>query len=114
MTKFHAIPTTVDGVRFASKAEGARYAELRLMAAAGAIGAVVVMVEALSSRMPSGWASIAVIMLLVGGLQCLMLGIIGEYVGRTFLSANGKPQGTVRLIERSRTTPADSDRNEAA
>jgi len=76
------------------------------MAAAGAIGAVVVMVEALSSRTPSGWASIAVIMLLVGGLQCLMLGIIGEYVGRTFLSANGKPQSAVRDVTRSATSAA--------
>lgn len=37
MTKFHAIPTTVDGIRFASRAEATRYSELRLMAAAGAI-----------------------------------------------------------------------------
>jgi undecaprenyl-phosphate 4-deoxy-4-formamido-L-arabinose transferase len=31
-------------------------------------------------------------------VQALMLGVVGEYVGRTFLSANGKPQGTVRLV----------------
>jgi hypothetical protein len=31
----------------------------------------------------------------------MILGTLGEYVGRTFLSANGKPQATVRLIERS-------------
>ena len=31
----------------------------------------------------------------------MILGVLGEYVGRTFLSANGKPQGTVRLVERN-------------
>jgi glycosyltransferase involved in cell wall biosynthesis len=77
-----------------------------LMAVAGAIGAVAVAIEALMSRTPSGWASIAVIMLLVGGVQCLMLGIIGEYVGRTFLSANGKPQSAVRDVVRSRASGA--------
>lgn len=29
--KFHAIPTTIDGIRFASKAEARRYEELKLM-----------------------------------------------------------------------------------
>lgn len=37
MTKYGAIPTTVDGYRFASRAEARRYAELRLMALAGEI-----------------------------------------------------------------------------
>jgi hypothetical protein len=68
------------------------------MAVAGAIGAAAIIAEALLVRTPSGWASIAVIMLLIGGLQCLMLGIIGEYIGRTFLSANGKPQSAVRSL----------------
>jgi undecaprenyl-phosphate 4-deoxy-4-formamido-L-arabinose transferase len=31
----------------------------------------------------------------------MILGVLGEYVGRTFLSANGKPQGTVRSVERN-------------
>jgi undecaprenyl-phosphate 4-deoxy-4-formamido-L-arabinose transferase len=31
----------------------------------------------------------------------MILGVLGEYVGRTFLSANGKPQGTVRSIGRN-------------
>lgn len=31
MTKYHAIPTTVDGFTFASKREAARYQQLKLM-----------------------------------------------------------------------------------
>jgi len=36
--------------------------------------------------------------LLVAGVQFLILGVLGEYVGRAFLSANGKPQGVVRQV----------------
>jgi hypothetical protein len=45
---------------------------------------------------PSGWASTMTVMLLTAGVQFLILGVLGEYVGRAFLSANGKPQGVVR------------------
>jgi len=72
-----------------------------VMAILGAAGAVATIVEALSSdRIPSGWASTMTAILLVGGVQSMVLGVLGEYVGRTFLSANGKPQGSVRMVER--------------
>jgi glycosyltransferase involved in cell wall biosynthesis len=74
------------------------------LALLGGIGAVLVIVEALLRHdTPSGWASTMTVILLVSGVQSMILGVMGEYVGRTFLSANGKPQGTVRLIERSPT-----------
>jgi glycosyltransferase involved in cell wall biosynthesis len=69
-----------------------------LMAVIGGVGAVAVAVEALTSGTPSGWASISVMVLIVGGVQCLMLGVIGEYVGRTFLSGSGKPQSAIRRV----------------
>lgn len=37
MSKYHAIPTTVDGIRFDSKKEAARYSDLKLLARAGEI-----------------------------------------------------------------------------
>jgi undecaprenyl-phosphate 4-deoxy-4-formamido-L-arabinose transferase len=72
------------------------------MAMFGALGAVATIVEALTSGTPSGWASIMVMLLVIGGVQSLMAGIIGEYVGRAFLSANGKPQAAVRSIDCAR------------
>ena len=76
-----------------------------VMAILGAIGAVATIVEALSSdRIPSGWASTMTAILLVGGVQSMVLGVLGEYVGRTFLSANGKPQGSVRFVEHNQPT----------
>lgn len=35
--KYHAVPTTVDGIRFASKKEAARYIDLKLLQIAGKI-----------------------------------------------------------------------------
>jgi undecaprenyl-phosphate 4-deoxy-4-formamido-L-arabinose transferase len=40
--------------------------------------------------------------LLISGVQFLILGVLGEYVGRSFLSANGTPQGVVREVVRAR------------
>ena len=37
MTKYHAKPTTIDGIRFDSKREAARYGELKLLHLAGVI-----------------------------------------------------------------------------
>ena len=81
-----------------------------IMAVLGTVGAVVTIVEALFSRStPSGWASTMTAILLVSGVQSMILGVIGEYVGRTFLSANGKPQGTIRLTARSAETNFEVD-----
>jgi undecaprenyl-phosphate 4-deoxy-4-formamido-L-arabinose transferase len=94
-----------------------------VMAALGAAGAVATIAEALLRRdTPSGWASTMTVILLVAGVQSLILGVMGEYIGRTFLSANGKPQGTVRSIERAVPTalrspaaePTESQRQDAA
>jgi glycosyltransferase involved in cell wall biosynthesis len=77
------------------------------MAFAGGIGAIAVVAEAVFVGTPSGWASVTAAILLVGGLQCLILGIIGEYVGRTFLSANGKPQSALRTVVASNALHAN-------
>jgi glycosyltransferase involved in cell wall biosynthesis len=72
----------------------------------GAVGAIATIAEALIMHdTPSGWASTMTVLLLVSGVQSMILGVLGEYVGRTFLSANGKPQGTVRFVKRG--GPAD-------
>ena len=77
------------------------------MSVLGTIGAAATILEALITRgTPSGYASTMVVILLVGGVQSMILGVLGEYVGRTFLSANGKPQGTIRDIAHSPEDPA--------
>jgi glycosyltransferase involved in cell wall biosynthesis len=84
------------------------------MAALGAMGAAATIFEALYTHdTPSGWASTMTVILLVAGVQSMILGVMGEYIGRTFLSANGKPQGTVRSVARS-VIAARDERTEAA
>lgn len=46
--------------------------------------------------MPPGWASIIVSVTIFSGIQLLVLGMIGEYLGRLFLTANRQPQFVVR------------------
>jgi polyisoprenyl-phosphate glycosyltransferase len=46
-------------------------------------------------RMPDGWSSLIVTVLIMGGVQLLALGAIGEYLGRVLLTANRKPQYTI-------------------
>jgi polyisoprenyl-phosphate glycosyltransferase len=49
----------------------------------------------------AGWASLMVGLLVVGGVQMVFLGVLGEYVGRTHVAAGGKrPQATVRTVIR--------------
>ncbi|MDR0978511.1 MAG: glycosyltransferase family 2 protein [Lachnospiraceae bacterium] len=39
----------------------------------------------------SGWPSIICIMLLLGGLQLFCIGIIGQYIAKTYLEVKGRP-----------------------
>jgi undecaprenyl-phosphate 4-deoxy-4-formamido-L-arabinose transferase len=43
-----------------------------------------------------GWGSLMGALAVFSGAQLLMLGLIGEYVGRAFLTVSGKPQSLVR------------------
>jgi undecaprenyl-phosphate 4-deoxy-4-formamido-L-arabinose transferase len=72
------------------------------MAALGGVGFIAVLLEALlSQRTPQGWASLMSAILLLAGIQLLMLGLIGEYLGRMFLTINKRPQFVVRDVERN-------------
>ena len=80
----------------------------------GVVAAFLVIVEAMMGETPSGWASTMTVTLLISGVQLLILGVLGEYVGRSFLSANGTPQGVVREIVRARPASRDAARVEDA
>lgn len=49
----------------------------------------------------SGWGWIMASLLIFSGAQLVMLGLIGEYVGRMFLAVNQRPQSVVREMVRS-------------
>lgn len=43
-----------------------------------------------------GWASLMSLMLFLGGVILLMLGLIGEYIGRIYICINNSPQYVIR------------------
>ena len=69
-----------------------------VLGAIGLAGTVGVVLEALFDQTPPGWASISVAVLLLSGVQLTMLGLIGEYLGRLYLTANRKPQSVVKDV----------------
>jgi glycosyltransferase involved in cell wall biosynthesis len=46
----------------------------------------------------AGWASLMVAILITSGAQMIFFGVQGEYVGRTYLKVNHKPQACVREV----------------
>lgn len=68
-----------------------------LFSAAGFIGAVVVLVRKLfDPTIAIGWSSLMCAMLVFFGIAFLMLGIIGEYLGKLMLNINKTPQFVIR------------------
>ena len=59
-------------------------------------GLVTVIRKLLIPLISVGWSSIVAIMLFIGGLIMLMLGMIGEYIGRIYISINNSPQYVIR------------------
>lgn len=58
----------------------------------GFIGIIWAIVSALSGHTVAGWASIVCIVCFLGGVQLLSIGIIGEYVGKTYMEAKHRPR----------------------
>jgi len=62
----------------------------------GAMMAVALIIQRFTvSTLPAGWLSLIVTSLVLGGVQLMALGIVGEYVGRIFLEVRKKPQFVV-------------------
>jgi glycosyltransferase involved in cell wall biosynthesis len=78
------------------------------LSAFGAVGMAIAIAEALFSSPPPGWASLMAALLLLSGVQLLILGIIGEYLGRLYLT-NQRPQSVVKEVRR--TEPRDPAAN---
>ncbi len=52
-----------------------------------------------------GWTSLASIVLIIGGLQLLFLGVLGEYVGRIYMESKHRPLFVVREVYRAAVRP---------
>lgn len=77
-----------------------------LAAAAGLLMGLVYLVLWLAGQITvPGYASTIVAILVLGGLQLLGLGILGEYLGRVHLNLNQRPQYTIRQVLTSASYP---------
>jgi len=73
-----------------------------VMAAAGLLGLGMIFYLRYINRGPDyGWGSLMGALLVFSGTQLVVLGLIGEYVGRMFLTVNRRPQSVVRSVERA-------------
>lgn len=61
-----------------------------------AYGILVIVRRIVYPETPLGWSSIMAVLLFSCGMIMLMLGVIGEYVGRIFICINDAPQYVVR------------------
>lgn len=68
-----------------------------IIAILGVLFGVFTVIEKLNNpHVPIGYTTTIIIVLIFAGIQLVSLGMIGEYVGRIFLSLNKKPQFTIR------------------
>jgi glycosyltransferase involved in cell wall biosynthesis len=74
--------------------------------AASFVLAVVFLIDKIRHpSIPAGWASVALLILFLGGIQTMALGIIGEYIGKNYLDRNRTPQWTIKTIIRAGSKP---------
>lgn len=59
-------------------------------------GIYIIIHKILNPIVPMGYSSMMAIILLIGGVIMLLLGIIGEYVGRIYVSVNNAPQYVIK------------------
>jgi len=52
----------------------------------------------LNPAVPVGWSSMMAAILIIGGCILFMLGLIGEYIGRIYISLNNSPQYVVKNL----------------
>jgi undecaprenyl-phosphate 4-deoxy-4-formamido-L-arabinose transferase len=76
-----------------------------VMAGVGFLLAVLLVIQKFTlDAMPIGWSSLIVTILMIGGVQLVALGMLGEYLGRVLLTLNSRPQyvigETVGLVEK--------------
>jgi undecaprenyl-phosphate 4-deoxy-4-formamido-L-arabinose transferase len=72
-----------------------------IMAVGGLGGLALVFYLRLTNQGPDyGWGTLMGALLVFSGTQLVMLGLIGEYIGRMFLTVSGRPQAIVRSVER--------------
>jgi glycosyltransferase involved in cell wall biosynthesis len=71
-----------------------------LMAVISVLGIIYALVRRIffPAQVVNGWTFTIIVVLLVGGIQLLMMGIMGTYLGRIYTQVKGRPLYSVRSI----------------
>jgi glycosyltransferase involved in cell wall biosynthesis len=84
------------------------------VAICGFLYAVLVIINTLRHHLVQGWASLMVVVLVLGGAQMLMLGVLGEYLWRAFDESRRRPRYIIERLCGSRVlTGAEQTRHES-
>ena len=63
----------------------------------GLLGFFYIIFSLITNNTISGWASLMFVIIVIGGLQILMLGIIGSYIGRIYIEVLDRPLYTIDI-----------------
>jgi len=80
-----------------------------LTAGFGLLLLVYVLISWASGTVVQGWTSLMVIVLLLGSAQLLMIGVMGEYLGRLYIEAKRRPLFVVDQIVRGETSATSAE-----
>lgn len=78
----------------------------------GFLYASFIVVHAISGQPLQGWSSLIVVVLVIGGIQILMMGILGEYLWRTLDEARRRPRYLIEAVVNAKPSQ-EQERNEA-
>lgn len=80
-----------------------------IIAAIGFVYAIIIIIRKLIGGIVlEGWSSIISIILIIGGLILIMLGLIGEYIGRIYICINDAPQYVIKKSTEAEEIVKDS------
>lgn len=60
------------------------------------LGIYIIVNKIVNPNVQLGWSSLMCMMFFMGGIVMLMLGMIGEYIGRVYININNKPQYVIK------------------
>lgn len=75
-------------------------------------GLVTIIRKLINVNIAAGYSSMIAIMLFIGGLVMVMLGMVGEYIGRIYISLNNSPQYVIKDVMNLDTSSDDGKREE--
>ncbi|MDE6021161.1 MAG: glycosyltransferase, partial [Ruminococcus sp.] len=61
-----------------------------------AVGIFMIVQKIMHPDIPAGYTSLMAVQLLIGGIVMILLGLIGEYIGRIYICLNNTPQYVVK------------------